>query len=154
MNPIEQKLVDEAMSKVVDEINSSMPSLDVNSYQGFDSSPLKSALTQAIQTKSARGRNNLSAQFAKLGVDGADRNNAMAQAAADEQTALATMMGDLSLKEYQSKVDAMKRAQEQWGQKYGMDMQIQQFMNESANQPNPGMYLLGQIGGVAASKYL
>jgi hypothetical protein len=124
------------------------PSQDVNAYQGFDTSPLSAALTQAIQSNSARNKQGLQAQFAKMGVDGADRNSAMAQAGADEQNALAQMNADMAWRSYQSKVDALNRANAMWGNQLGLSQQ------EAKGRGDFWGNLLNAGGGLASTYML
>lgn len=113
------------------------PSTDPNAYQGFNSDALRKASQNLIQRNAMRGRNNLAAQFAKMGVEGADRNKAMAQAQADENSALAMMNAENDWRDYQSRIDAMNRALGLWNQQLGMSQneanQRGQFWGNLAN---------------------
>lgn len=154
MNPVTQKMIDDAYQDIWNQQQSTRPSTDPNTYAGWNSSAARRGSAGMIQRNAARGRNNLAAQFAKMGVEGADRNNAMAQAQADENAALAMMNADMDWRDYQSRVDAMNSALGLWDKQQQNWMQFNQMANQYKNQPDPFMNLLGQVGGVAASKYL
>jgi ATP:corrinoid adenosyltransferase len=152
--PLEDALLKEATKSAYDQWQSTMPSADPNNYQGWNSSAARKGAAGMIQRNASRGRNNLAAQFAKMGVDGADRNNAFAQAQADENTQLAGMNAEMDWRDYQSRVDAMNRAMGLWNQNNQNWLNFNQATGKYQNQPDPLMNLIGQVGGVAASKYL
>ena len=87
---------------------------DPNAYAGFDSSKLRQALSQRMAARGGLAQAQAQAGLSKAGIKGADTTRAMADLAAQQELGANEMDANLALQDYQSKMQNMAMARDQY----------------------------------------
>lgn len=93
--------------------------MNPDAYQGYNSSKLRQALSQRMAQRGGAAQAQAQAALSKSGIKGADTTRAMTDLAAQQELGANEMDANLDLQDYQSKLQMMKLAQDQYNMQQG-----------------------------------
>jgi len=129
--------------------------MNPNNYQGFDSSKLRQALNQRVAQRGGAAQAQAMAALSKQGIKGADTSRALTDLAGQQEAATNEMDANLALQDYQTKMQQMALAQNQFNR--GQDWAAMQSQGEDAGRSALWQNLFntaGTVGGAVLGGYM
>ena len=131
--------------------------MDPESYKGFDSSKLRQALSRRIAQRGGQAQAQAQAALTKSGIKGADTTRALTDLAGQQELNTNEMDANLALQDYQSKMQQMAIARDQYNM--GQNWAGAQSQSEDASRSalwnslfNVGASVGGAVAGSWADK--
>ena len=129
--------------------------MNPNNYQGFDSSKLRQALNQRVAQRGGASQAQAMAALSKQGIKGADTSRALTDLAGQQEAATNEMDANLAMQDYQTKMQQMALAQNQYNR--GQDWSAMQSQGEDAGRSALWQNLFntaGTVGGAVLGGYM
>lgn len=129
--------------------------MDPNAYQGFDSSKLRQALMQRQAQRGGAAQAQALAGLSKAGIKGADTGRQLTDLAAQQEQGANELDANLALQDYQSKIQQMAMAQNQYNRGQDWNAMQSQAEDQGRSQLWGNLFNTGAtLGGAALGGWM